>query len=132
MPVTWEIRDTILVLTLVGDYHFQEPVEAVVTAVANPQFRPGGSLLIDARLSTSNRTSEDFRERARWMRSLRDRGVLSRFAIVISAQPHQFGLARMAATHLDTKGLDLEIFADMEEALSWLKSPGTPETATRG
>jgi hypothetical protein len=124
MPVSCEIRGSILVVTLVGDYSFEEPVQAVMSAIADPDFHAGTSLLIDSRLSKTSRNSEDFRERARWMGTLRDHGLSSRFAIVISPKPHQFGMARMAATHLDLKGLELEIFTDMDEALRWLSKAG--------
>jgi hypothetical protein len=120
MPVSCTIRESVLVLTLAGDYSFGEPERAVSAAIANPQFHPGMALLIDARLSRMRRSSEEFRERAAWMASLRRQGISSRCAIVISSQPHQYGLARMAGTYLDFHGMALEIFMDLEEALRWL------------
>jgi hypothetical protein len=129
MPVSWEIRGSILIVALVGDYSFDEPVQAVTSAISDPNFHPGTSLLIDARLSKTNRNSEDFRERAIWMNTLREKGLSSRFAMVISSHTHQFGMARMAATHLDLTGLELEIFKDMDEALLWLSRAGRSQAA---
>jgi hypothetical protein len=57
MPVTWEIRGQILIVTLAGDYGFDEPVHAVTEALADTQFRSGTSLLVDARLSHARRSS---------------------------------------------------------------------------
>jgi len=120
MPVTWEIRSQVLIVTLVGDYSFDEPVLAVNEAIADSGCQTGTSLLIDARFSKTSRSSEDFRERAKWLASLQDKGLSSRCAVVIGPEPHQFGMARMAATHHGLQGLDMEIFTDMGEALRWL------------
>jgi hypothetical protein len=129
MPVTWEIRNSILLVTLAGDYGFDEPMSAVAQAMADPGFRKGTPLLIDARLSTSRRSSEDFRQRSLWMASLQAKGLASRCAVVINGQLHQLGMARMAATHLDLRGMELEIFTDLNEAVRWL-SEATPASQT--
>jgi len=124
MPVTWEIRGSVLVVTLVGDYGFYEPVAAITKAMLDPQFQAGTSLLIDARLSRISRSSEEFRERSVWMASLKAKGLSARCAIVISGEPHQFGMARMASIHLDLRGMELEIFTDLNEAERWLSKGG--------
>lgn len=131
MPVNWEIRNSVVILTLTDHYSFQEPVQAVNEAMAAPRFRAGMALLIDARRSTSSRSSDEFRERAWWMASLASNGLSNRSAIVISSEPHQFGLARMAEIHLDIKGLELEIFTDLDDALHWLERAGTTNDLTR-
>jgi hypothetical protein len=131
MPVNWEIRNSVVIVTLTGHYSFQEPVQAVTEAMAAPRFRAGMALLIDARCSTSSRSSDEFRERAWWMASLASKGLSTRFAIVINSEPHQFGLARMAEIHLDIKGLELEIFTDLDDALQWLERAGTTNAPAR-
>ena len=134
MPVTWEIRNRVLIVNLVGDYAFDEPVQAVNEGLLDPQFRPGTSLLIDARLAHAHRTSEDMRRRAEWVASLQPRGISSRCAIVIRPQPNQFGVARMARTHHEMAGLEMDIFTDFNEALSWLSTGGaaTPAASEKG
>ncbi len=89
-------------------------------AIRDPAFRNGTRLLIDARLTKTRRTSEEFRERAIWMSSLKGRGVADCCALVISQEPHQFGVARMAATHVEMHGMELGIFTDIQEASMWL------------
>ncbi len=64
MPVNWEIRNSVVILTLAGHYSFEEPVQAVTEAMAAPRFQAGMALLIDARRSTISRSSDEFRERA--------------------------------------------------------------------
>jgi hypothetical protein len=120
MPVTWTFRDSILVVTLVGEYAFEEPVNAVNTAIEDPGFRRGTLLLIDARQSTTRRSSEEFRGRSLWMASLLAKGLSPRCAIVVSSAVHQYGMARMAGIYLDLQGMTLEIFADLAEATDWL------------
>jgi hypothetical protein len=122
MAVTWEIRGLVLIVTLVGDYGFDEPVKAVTEALADAQLRPGTSLLVDARLSRARRTSEEFRTRATWVASLGSKGLSSRCAIVIAPEPHQIGMARMVATHHEIQGVEMSIFTDLEEALRWLSN----------
>jgi len=108
------------VITLVGKYSFEEPIQAVTDAIGDPQFHPGTSLLFDSRKSEAKRSAEDVRARAHWMVSLVPQGISARFAIVISSQLHQYGLARMLGIHLDLQGLILGIFTDFEEAMRWL------------
>jgi hypothetical protein len=120
MAVTWQFRGSVLVVTLVGNYTFEEPVQAVTDAMSKPQFRVGTSLLIDARRSQTSRSSEEFRARAHWMATLVPQGLSPRCAMVISSRPYQYGLARMAGIHLDLQSLILEIFTDFEEAMRWL------------
>jgi hypothetical protein len=123
MAVTWEIRGLVLIVTVAGDYGFDEPVRAVTKALADSQFRPGTSLLVDARLSRARRSSEEFRTRATWVASLvGSKGLSSRCAIVITPEPHQIGMARMVATHHELQGLEMSIFNDLEEAFRWLSN----------
>jgi len=131
MAVTWEIRGVVLIVTLTGDYGFEEPVRAVAEALANPQFKVGTSLLVDARLSHARRSSEEFRTRAKWLASLKSRGLSSRCAMVIANEPHQYGMARMAATHNEIQGLEMRIFTDFDEAFRWL-SNGNSLTSSAG
>jgi hypothetical protein len=131
MPVTWEIRNGVLIVTLIGNYSFDEPIQAVAAAMADPGFRVGMSLLIDVRLSLVNPSSEATRKRAHWMASLHSSGFSSRYAIVVSAQPHQYGIGRMLATYLELEGLEMRIFTDLGEAWRWL-SGGNASGAAGG
>jgi hypothetical protein len=84
MPVTWEIRNGVLIVALIRDYGFDEPVQAVTEALEDSRFRAGMSLLSDSRLSLVNLSWEAVRARAKWIASLRSSGFSSRCAIVIS------------------------------------------------
>jgi hypothetical protein len=135
MPVTWELRDQLLIITLIGQYGYDAPIKAIADAIGDARFRPGTMLLIDARLTATRRSSEELRERAIWMASLRPKGLAARSAMVITPQPHQFGVARMAASHLELHDMEMEIFTDLEDASQWLlggviSTAGTSEVGT--
>jgi hypothetical protein len=120
VPVTWEIRGSILILTLFGDCA-DERVKAIFQAIEDPRFLPGKALLFDARLSTEHPTSADVQRRAAWMASLCSEGIARRCATVVGPKPYQYGLARMAATYLGFEGMEMEIFREMEAAMDWLE-----------
>jgi hypothetical protein len=47
--VTWQFRDSVLVITPVGKYSFEEKIQAVTDALGSPQFHASTLLLIDSR-----------------------------------------------------------------------------------
>lgn len=123
MPVSWEIRSSILIVTLVGECGI-EITKAFDEAMADPRFRAGTSLLLDVRRSADNPSSDEFRRRIELLARRTAKGLASRIAIVIGPKPHHYGLARMASVHSETKGIELEIFTEMKEALEWLERAG--------
>jgi len=132
MPVTWEIRNSVLIVTLIGYYALDEPMQAVTDALADSRFRTGMSLLIDARSSLVNPSSEAVRARAKSIASLRSSGFSSRCAIVVGSEPHQYGIGRMEATYLEIEGLEVKIFTDLGEAWGWLSDGNAFGTASGG
>jgi len=129
MSVAWDLRNRVLVVRLDGDYGYNEPMRAVTAAMQDPGFIPGTPLLIDARRSTTSRSSEEFRSRAIWMAGLTAKGLSHRCAMVIRSLPHQYGLARMAATHVEIHGLELQIFTEIEQAFEWLQEEASSQAA---
>ena len=129
MPVTWEIRGSVLIVTLIDECG-EEPANAIVAAMADPRFQPGTSVLLDVRLCSDSPTSDQIRPRARWLATLQSKGLSSRFAMVSGPRAHEFGLARMCATHLELQGLELEIFTEFDDAMRWLANAGALGTAT--
>lgn len=125
MPVRWSIRGSLLVLTLDGDYTFPEMQNAVVEALTHPDYRPGTSLLIDARRSLAAPSVEEVRARARWMASLRGRGLSSRCATVSSPEAFRYGLTRMLSAYVEHAGIEMRVFSSLEEAERWLVDPET-------
>jgi hypothetical protein len=120
MPVKWETRDTVLVLSADGDYRAEELVQAVVEAMRAPAFRPGMFILFDGRQSRANISPSDIDWRVSWIASLPRMGFSSHFAVVVNDEVHRFGLARMLSLRLENEGVDLAIFHDADVAMEWL------------
>ena len=112
--VTWEIQDSVLVLTTAG-FGGLETLFALSEAVSHPAFRPDLALLCDLRLETDDPSSEEMLWRAKFVAGL---GISRRCALVIGL--HQYGIARMQAVHLEFEGMEPEVFRDMDEAREWL------------
>jgi len=122
MAVTWQIRDSVLVVTSAG-CGGEGTVSAVTQAIADPGFHPGLSLLFDMRLATDSPSAAEMRSRAKFLASLKPLGISHRCAVVVGPKPHQYGLARMEAAHLEFQGMEMEVFESVEEALLWLTYP---------
>lgn len=121
MPLTWEIRESVLVVTFIGDYTFLEAQQAVNEGLMQLAGRSGVSLLLDARSSQANLSAEEIRERAYWVASLRARGIFH-CAVVLNEQLHRYGMARMFQTRAEMQGIGMRLFHNMEEALAWLET----------
>ena len=119
MAVTWEIRGSVLVITVIG-FGGEEPAQAIAEALVDPKFKPGTALLFDMRQSTDSPTSDQMHERATRLAPLLAKGISHRLALVVGPHKYQYGLARMAAAHADLKGMHLEIFRELSDALQWL------------
>ncbi|MBV8729773.1 MAG: hypothetical protein JO336_08180 [Acidobacteriia bacterium] len=123
MPVSWEIRDRVLIVTL-AEACGEEATPAITAAMADPAFQFDTSLLLDVRLCTDYPSSEEFRRWAISLASRRDRGFSGRCAFVIGPRPIAYGLARMASAYAELQGMRIEIFTDFEQAVQWLNRIG--------
>jgi hypothetical protein len=126
LVVTWEIEDSLLVLTTAG-FGGQETIFALSQAVIDPAFRPGLALLCDLRLEIDDPSWEEIASRAKFIAGLLPLGV-SRCALVIGL--HQYGIGRMEAGHLELQGMEPEVFRDIDEARRWLAA-GSTSTVSR-
>lgn len=117
---TWRFEGSILILTLPKYHGMSDMAHAINEALADINFRPGTSLLFDARLSEAKPTGAEVSNRAAWLASLRSKGISLRCAFVIRPQAFRYGLARMMGLNLDTLGMEAEIFTTMDAALRWL------------
>ena len=123
VPVAWELRGRLLVVTLSGPYLFAEGQRAVEEALADPRFRKGTSLLMDARLSLANPPADEVKARAEWLASLPARGFCSRMAVVTGSERFRYGLTRMLSAYADLRGVVIETFPSVKAAEDWLLDP---------
>ena len=133
MAVTWKIQGFVVTVTLDGDYPFDEVIEALQQALADPSSTPGMALLFDERLSLANPSSEEKRARVHWIVSLRP-DIAARCAFVVGAKPdYRYGMARMAGIYFELEGMRAQIFFDVESASRWLSEvPGPAHGGRHG
>jgi hypothetical protein len=123
MAVEWTIRESTLSLLLQGTYAFEEVTAAMQSALSDPRFAPGSTLLIDERASASNPSAAEKRARVAWISSLRPR-IAPRVALVAGTEPLRFGIARMASAFFEMEGVQAAVFTDLPSAQKWLRAPG--------
>jgi hypothetical protein len=129
MPVTCEIRDGVLIVTLTGTCG-DEVTPAISKAMDDPAFKVGTALLLDVRACTDYPSSNEFRQRAISLAGRQQKGLSSRCAAVIGKSSFEYGVARTASTHAEIQGVTMEIFTDFEEAMHWLRRANKPESSS--
>jgi hypothetical protein len=122
MPVVWRLQQGVLLVTLMGDYPFEELRSAVAEALRSPDFSAGTSILFDARSSLKYPSTDVVRSIAEWLASLRAQGVSARSAMVISRERYRLG--ERATVHFHEQGLETALFASLAEAMRWLGPEG--------
>ena len=120
MPVSWEIQESVLIVTVIEDWRGGGPATAIAEAMADPAFKPGTALLLDVRQSGMNPSAEEVRSRAEWLSALSTKGLYKHLAVVVGTRAYQMGVARMAQIFLGCREMDLQIFVDIEAAMSWV------------
>ncbi len=119
MPVSWQIRDGVLLVTTAGDYVNAEIERAFVEAVADGR-AAGLPVLFDGRASTAALTKTDMEWRVVAIAGLPARGFRPRCAFVIKDEPHRYGLGRMLQMRLEPR-VAIGVFLDPDEAVRWLR-----------
>jgi len=127
MPVKCEIRDTVLIATLIGKCG-DEVTVAISKAMNDPAFKVGTSLLLDVRACSDLPSSKELRQRAISLADRQRKGLSRRCAVVTGKSTAEYGVARMASTHAEIQGVTMEIFTDFDEAMHWLARANEPES----
>jgi hypothetical protein len=127
MPVHWEFRPSLLVVTSTGVYPLESVAGAVRQAAADPRFEPGMSLLFDGRGSEIPVSSVDVDWRVRFFSSLPSMGFSPRMAMLVRegflslfSAGRPFSLLSPTENKGDADGPTLCFFADEDEAIAWL------------
>jgi hypothetical protein len=109
-----------LTLVLEGAYEFSDITIALRAAFSDAKSGAGLTLMIDDRRSTVNRSAEETRAQAAWIASRRPN--IARVALLASADPSCYGMARMASVLFEMEGLDAQVFTEPDDAKHWLDS----------
>jgi hypothetical protein len=122
MPIHTEFHDGILRLSIAGLPPRGEVVEIFLAACSDPRFTAETAVLIDARESQANPSSADLHEYARRIIRRCPVGYAGKWAVVVRKEPLQFGLGRMGALTMESAGIPMAAFTEMDAALTYLKS----------
>lgn len=123
MPVLWEWRDSVLLVTTIGDYPNQDLMTALEEMSVHSRFVRGTPLVFDARQSKAQLSKSDVDWRVGQLAAWLERsGFGPKMAFVLgSDEPHRYGIARMVQMLSEMKGFQVEIFRDVEDALTWAR-----------
>jgi hypothetical protein len=121
MPVTSKILESVLRVTIDGDYAMEELVQAIAEGFRDRRSTPVTLVLLDARHSMANPSEDAIRKASREIRELQP-GEYSRWAMVIGLGPMRFRIARMASIAMENLGIQMKAFTDLEDANRWLLS----------
>lgn len=122
MPVSSELQNGILLVTVVGDYANDELVGAITRGYKDPSFTATTPVLIDGRRSSAAPNSQDVQHISRRIVGQRPAGHTGKWAIITSTEPLRFGVGRMASLTMESMGVPVEVFTDPDAALKYVKS----------
>ena len=121
MPVTSDFQDEIFVVKIVGEYTYDEYVDAIVRGFSDPRFTNATPVLVDSRESEASPTSEELRDVGRRILGQRPADHVGKWAAVTKSEPLRFGSARMGSLTMRSLGLEVQIFTDMDPAIAYLR-----------
>ena len=122
MPIFSEFQDDIFRVKIVGNFAAGELLEAFLAGFADPRFTASTAIFVDARLSSANPSGKDVSRSSERIAASRPIGHSGKWAIVTSTTPVRFGLGRMAALTMESIGVPMAVFTEMDAALEYLGS----------
>lgn len=122
MPVTWEYRGTLLVVSIIGVIQNQEIEQAFGEALSDSRSGSGLRLLWDARRSETPVTSDDVAWRLELVSSLAKRGHFSRGALLGRGELGALFPIWLTELPKMAQVVPFRAFTDESEALAWLES----------
>lgn len=122
MPVSYELRDAVLRMSLEGEYEPEDILRTFLAAMADPSCPKRVDFLLDVTRSTSlaKRAPGEIQTVAEALGPF-DTRIGGRCAVVAS-DDLQFGLSRMGSAYSGAVGVEVQVFRDPDAALSWLAS----------
>lgn len=120
MPITWKIKKSTLYIVVTGHgaYSLEETIRNIR---ASQLYSPSMSLVLDRSGALDTPSSEELRDRARFIKMLLTPNS-SRCAIVIGPKPHDYNFGRTLGSLLHSEGIGTEVFTSVAEGERWLVS----------
>lgn len=121
MPITYRIDLESNMLFIVGEGALtqDEKLEAMRRWMADPAYRPGLNTLYDFSAVTTPATLDDLKRTVAFVTRNAPALGKKRVAIVM-ANPLAFGVARQFQAMLGESSLEISVFRNREDALTWL------------
>jgi hypothetical protein len=108
----------VLVATVEEPWAARELTEIADQMRDDPAFGPSTPVIVDFRNITSIPSTAEIEAVAAYFGHQDERRGVRR-ALVASADLH-YGMARIAAAHSESHGLEVQVFRDLDAALAWL------------
>lgn len=123
--VRWEVEDSILIIVSGRRFTTDLLAEAFRDALKTVGVSLPLKVLFDNRLSEEHADADEIRLRAELLAKHPELGP--RAAVVVSDALH-YGLARMGSVHASAAGLEVRVFEDYGEAMTWLKRDSSTDS----
>lgn len=124
MPASYTIipSEQYVHASLSGDASFHEIISLLEEITADASYDPKFNYLFDVRTITQYLTYAETLALFEYYKTNLSRKIRGKIAVVI-AQRVQFGITRIAATIFSRKGIDVNSFYTVEEAVRWFNTP---------
>ena len=121
MPVTFEIKDGVIALRMIGFYTTAELRDVFLDAVgeADPAETIGMTFDVSQSASLSSRSAEDVAAMGYFIASHAER--FHRRIALIGSEDFNFGMMRLGSATLDQLHVTNRVFRTEEEGLAWLR-----------
>ena len=131
MPVSSEFQDGALIITPVGEYQSDDLVAVLTQGYSNAKFAQTTAVLFDTRQSAANPSSDDVQRLCRRILGQRPPGHIGKWAIVTGTDPLRFGIGRMGSLVMQSLGVPVEVFTEMDTALAYVRNQSAPQRQAR-
>jgi hypothetical protein len=121
MPVSSEFQNGILIVTPCGAYEADELVDVIKNGYTAPEFAQTTHVLVDARQSAANPSSDEMQQTCRRIIGQCPAGHKGKWAVVTGTDPLRFGIGRMSSLVMKNLGISVEVFTEMDAALTFMR-----------
>ena len=122
MPIKYRIDkgNRIIFAEVEGDFTLEDIIKTINSVVSDRDFRSGFNVLSDHRKIGEPATTQQMQGMAAHLESLSYAYGGTKWAMLVSKEA-SYGMMRMLSALVENVPIELRVFRDMEEALTWLR-----------